>query len=160
IFVVLAVVVLVVPRPARLAGAATDGPEAIFRPPGIPPGFGTLIGFVAQKQGFFKKDGVDATGRPVDSGAPPAPCGAAGGIARPLSPTPLIINQLSSSDVKLVAIYGLENPDWLIGTTDPAIAGCKDIAGKQVGVESIGGARSLALKELIQTCGLTLENVE
>jgi NitT/TauT family transport system substrate-binding protein len=77
-----------------------------------------------------------------------------------LSPTPLVVNQVSNSDVKLVAIYGLEHPDFFLASSDPAVTGCKDVARKPVGVESIGGARALALKEMLATCGLKLEDVQ
>ncbi len=155
---IVAALALLMAAPAR--PAAADETKAVFGLPGIPPVFGTVVAYVAARQGFFKKHGVEVTLRPFDSGAAAARAVASGDIEMSLSPTPLVINQLSNSDVQLVAIYGLENPDWLLATTDPAIASCKEIAGKQVGVDSIGGARSIALKELIRTCGLKIESVQ
>ena len=46
------------------------------------------------------------------------------------------------------AVYGMPNPDWVIGTTDAGKT-CKDIAGQDVGVDSIGGARSIALRSML-----------
>jgi NitT/TauT family transport system substrate-binding protein len=154
-----AVVVAAALLSTSAAGAAQEA-KAVFAVPGIPPVFGGVIAFVAEKEGFFKKYGVDATVRPFDSGAAAARAVAAGDVEIALSPTPLIVNQVSNSDVKLVAVYGLENPDWLLGSTDPALGSCKDVRGKPVGVESVGGARALALKEMIRPCGLKLEDVQ
>lgn len=133
--------------------------KVIFAVPGIPPVFGSVLVFTAEKEGFFKKYGVDVTVRPLDSGAAAARAVTAGDIDLGLSPSPLIVNQISNAGVKLVAIYGLENPDWLIGSTDPKIR-CKDIAGLPVGVDSIGGARSIALTEMLQPCGLKVDKVQ
>jgi NitT/TauT family transport system substrate-binding protein len=141
-------------------GASAAAEKVVFGVPGIPPVFGTVIAFVAEKQGLWKKYGIDGTVRPFDSGAAAARAVAAGDLELSLAPTPLVVNQVSNSDVKLVAIFGLENPDFLLASTDPAVATCQDVARRQVGVESIGGARTLALKEMLATCGLKLEDVQ
>ena len=39
-------------------------------------------------------------------------------------------------------------PDWVLGTTDAGKT-CKDMAGQAVGVDSIGGARSIALRSML-----------
>src|SRR6185312_13371280 len=58
-------------------------------------------------------------------------------------------------------IYGLPNPDWAIGTTNPKKATCADIKGQQVGIDTPGGARSLALKDmLVGGCHLTINDVQ
>ena len=48
----------------------------------------------------------------------------------------------------LVGIYGMPNPDWVIGTTEAGKT-CKDMAGQDVGVDSINGARSIALRSML-----------
>ena len=45
-------------------------------------------------------------------------------------------------------VYGMPNPDWVIGTTEDGKT-CKDMAGQDVGVDSIGGARSVALRSML-----------
>ena len=140
--------------------AVAQEKKLVFAVPGIPPVFGSVIAFLAEKDGLFKKYGVDVTVRPFDTGAAAARAVAAGDIDLALSPSPLIVNQISNADVKLVAIYGLEYPDWLIGSTDPKLAKCQDLSGQPVGVDSVGGARSIALKEMIVPCGIKIENVQ
>jgi len=76
------------------------------------------------------------------------------------SPTPPVINQVSNADVPLVAVYGMPNPDWVIGTTD-ASKTCKDLVGQDVAVDSINGARSVALRSMLTGCpGVKIEDVK
>jgi ABC-type nitrate/sulfonate/bicarbonate transport system substrate-binding protein len=42
----------------------------------------------------------------------------------------------------------MPNPDWVIGTTEEGKT-CKDLAGQDVGVDSINGARSVALRSML-----------
>ncbi len=128
--------------------------------PGIPPVFGGTIAMVADKEGFFKKHGVDVTVRFFETGAAASRAAASGEIDAGLSPTPLVISQVSNTDVNLVVIWGQEHPDWLIGSTEPN-ATCASMKGQPVGVDSIGGARSIALKTmLIGGCKMKIEDVQ
>ncbi len=116
--------------------------------PGIPPIFSVMIAYVAAKQGLFKKHGMDVEIRPFDNGTAAARAVVAGDADMSWSPTPPVINQVSNAGVPLVAIYGMPNPDWVIGTTEKDKT-CKDIKGQEVGVDSIGGARSVALRSML-----------
>jgi ABC-type nitrate/sulfonate/bicarbonate transport system substrate-binding protein len=76
------------------------------------------------------------------------------------SPTPPVINQVSNAGVPLVAVYGMPNPDWVIATIDSGKT-CKDLAGQEVGVDSIGGARSVALRSMLVGCpGVKLDQIK
>ena len=130
-----------------------------FGIPGIPPVFGGTIALVAEKEGFFKKHGVDVTVRAFETGAAASRAVASGEIAVSLSPTPLIVNQISNTNVKLVGIWGMEHPDWLIGATDPG-AECASMKGQGVGVDSLGGARSIALRTMLVGCKMKIEEVQ
>ena len=116
--------------------------------PGIPPIFSVTIAHVAEKEGFFKKHGVDVEIRAMDNGTAAARAVVSGDIDMSWSPTPPVINQVSNAGVPLVAIYGMPNPDWVVGTTEEGKT-CKDLAGQEVGVDSIGGARSVALRSML-----------
>lgn len=127
--------------------------------PGIPPVFAGTIALVAEKEGFFKKYGVDVTVRAFETGAAASRAVASGEIAVALSPSPLIISQVANTDVKLVGIWGMEHPDWLIGSMDPG-ATCESLKGAPVGVDSVGGARSIALRTMLVVCKMTIEDVQ
>jgi ABC-type nitrate/sulfonate/bicarbonate transport system substrate-binding protein len=148
---------------ATLAGAlpaAAQGKKLVLGLPGIPPIFGAVIAYVAQDEGFWKKLGVDVELRQFDTGTAAARAVASGDIELSLSPTPLVVNQISNADVNVVAIYGMSNPDWLIGSTDKGKVACQDLVGQPVGVDAVGAARSLALKEILAGCGVKIEDVK
>jgi len=134
---------LMAPHPA-----VAQGKKLTIGLPGIPPIFSVTIVHVAEKQGFFKKHGVEVDIRPMDNGTAAARAVVAGDIDMSWSPTPPVINQVSNAGVPLVAVYGMPNPDWVVGTTDAGKT-CKDMAGQDVGVDSINGARSIALRSMI-----------
>jgi len=128
--------------------AAAAGKKIVVAIPGIPPIYSVTIAFVAEKQGFFKKHGADVEIKPFDNGTAAARAVVAGDIDMAWSPTPPVIVQVSNADVPLVGVYGMPNPDWVIGTTDAGKT-CKDLAGQDVGVDSINGARSIALRSML-----------
>ena len=128
--------------------ADAAGKKIVIAIPGIPPIYSATIAFVAEKQGFFKKYGADVTIKPFDNGTAAARAVVAGDIDMAWSPTPPVIVQISNADVPLVGVYGMPNPDWVIGTTEAGKT-CKDMAGQDVGVDSINGARSIALRSML-----------
>jgi NitT/TauT family transport system substrate-binding protein len=128
--------------------AAAQGKKIVLAIPGIPPIYSVTIAFVAEKQGFFKKHGANVEIKPFDNGTAAARAVVAGDIDLAWSPTPPVINQVSNADVPLVAVYGMPNPDWIVGTTDEGKT-CKDLLGQDVGVDSINGARSIALRSML-----------
>jgi NitT/TauT family transport system substrate-binding protein len=128
--------------------ALAQGKKLTIGLPGIPPIFSVTIVHVAEKEGFFKKHGVEVDIRAMDNGTAAARAVVAGDIDMSWSPTPPVINQVSNAGVPLVALYGMPNPDWVVGTTDAGKT-CKDMAGQEVGVDSINGARSIALRSMI-----------
>jgi NitT/TauT family transport system substrate-binding protein len=135
-------------------------PKLTIGVPGVPAIFADTIAFVADKEGFFKKHGVDVTVRQFETGAASSRAVAAGEISAGLPPTPLVVSQVSNTDVPLIGIWGMEHPDWLIGTTDPN-ATCETLKGAPIGVDSVGGARSIALKiMLIGGCKMNIEDVQ
>src|SRR6476659_7491928 len=143
------------------AGPATaQDKKLVIALPGIPPIFSVTIAYVAEKQGFFKKYGADVEIRPFDNGTAAARAVVAGDIDIAWSPTPPVINQVSNADVPLVALYGMPNPDWVIGTTDEGKT-CKDLVGQDIGVDSINGARSVALRSMLTGCpGVKIEDTK
>jgi ABC-type nitrate/sulfonate/bicarbonate transport system substrate-binding protein len=141
--------------------ASAQAKKVVIATPGIPPIFSVMIALVAEKQGFFKKHGVDVEIRPFDNGTAAARAVVAGDIDLAWSPTPPVIVQISNADVPLVALYGMPNPDWVLGTTDAGKT-CKDMVGQDVAVDSINGARSVALRSMLAAgCpGVKIEDVK
>src|SRR5438132_8855564 len=122
--------------------------KMVIAAPGIPPIYASVILYVAEKEGLFKKHGVDVEVRPFETGTAAARAVLTGDIEISLSPTTLIINQISNANANVVAIYGFPNPDWVVAAIDPAKTDCKDLVGQPIGVAVIGGARSIALRTM------------
>jgi NitT/TauT family transport system substrate-binding protein len=142
------------------APAAAQDKKIVLAVPGVPPIFAAVIAYVAEKEGFFKKYGADVAIRPFDNGTAAARAVVSGDLDMALSPTPPVINQISNAGVPLVAVYGQPNPDWVLGSTD-ASKTCKDIVGQAVGVDSVGGARSVALRSMLAGCpGVKITDVQ
>jgi len=119
-------------------GAAAEQ-KFVLAVPGIPPVFLAVLPYVAEKASFFKKYGLDVEVRPFDTGATAARAVVAGQIDAAMATTPIVINMDSNAKADLVGIYGLENPDCIIASTDPALAKCADIKGQNVGVDPVRG---------------------
>ena len=140
--------------------ASAEGKKVVVAIPGIPPIYSMTIVYVAEKQGFFKKYGADVEIKPFDNGTAAARAVVAGDIDMAWSPTPPVIVQVANADVPLVAVYGMPNPDWVVGTTDEGKT-CKDLIGQDVGVDSINGARSVALRSMLVGCsGVRIEDTK
>ncbi len=143
--------------PAR----AADAPKIVIALPGVPPIYLNVFAYVADKQGFFKKYNANVELRQFDSGAAGSRAVIAGDADLALVPTALTIGQIANANADVVSIYGLPNPDWSIGTTNADKAQCSDLKGAQIGVDTPGGARSLALKDmLVGGCHLTMNDVQ
>ncbi len=145
---------------AAAAPASAQEPKLVFALPGLPPIYLNVIAYVAEKEGFFKQYGADVELRQFDTGAAGSRAVIAGDADLALVPTALMITQIANANVDVVAIWGLPNPDWAIGTTNAAKASCADLKGQQIGVDTPGGARSLALKDMLPGCGLSLADVQ
>jgi NitT/TauT family transport system substrate-binding protein len=155
--VLLVAIAMLTQTPAMAQGAD----KIVLGMPGVPPIFISTIASVAQEQGFFKRYGADVELRQFDSGTAAARAVVGGDIDASLSPTALVISQIANAGVNLVSIYGFPRPDYSIATTDPKRASCSDLAGQQVSVDTPGGARSLALKDmLVSGCHMKLEDVQ
>ncbi len=135
--------------------------KIVIAAPGIPPIFASVILYVAEKEGLFKKFGANVEVRPFDTGTAAARAVIAGNIEMAMSPSALIINQISNTGAGLVAIYGIINSDMVLASVDPAKTSCKDVVGQPVGVDTVGGARSIALRTMLAGgCpGITIEKV-
>lgn len=147
---------------ASMSSAMAQSKKMVIAAPGIPPVFASTVLYVAEKQGMFKKYGANVEVRPFDTGATASRAVISGDIEISLSPSALLINQISNTGAPVVAIYGINNTDFLLASTDTTKTSCKDVAGQGVGVDAVGGARSIALRIMLANgCpGVTIDNVQ
>ncbi len=142
------------------SAAAQTRPKATIGMPGIPPVFISALYYVAADQKLFEKYGVDVTLRQFATGTDAARAVVAGDIELSMSPTGLIINMVSNANVDVVAIHGYERPTWRLVSYDPAVTKCEDMKGKPVAVDALGGARSIALNQMLRSCNLSANDTQ
>jgi NitT/TauT family transport system substrate-binding protein len=140
------------------SAAAAD--KIVYGMPGVPPVFVSVMPYVARDLGFYKKYGVDVELRAFESGAAATQAVVSGAIDAALSPTALYIKMDSNAGADVVGIMGHEHPDWLLGSMDPGKADCEHLRGQGVGVDSIGGARAIALQQMLPGCKMKIEDVQ
>jgi ABC-type nitrate/sulfonate/bicarbonate transport system substrate-binding protein len=159
--IAVAALIAALAMPFTPPAAAQDMQKITLAPPGVPPIFGSITAYVAKEQGFFKKYGADVELRAFDNGTAASRAVLAGDLDASMSATPLLIKQVANAGVPLVAIYGWPKPDFELGTTDAAHAKCADLKGQSVGVDTPGGARSIALKTILAAgCHMPLSDVQ
>ena len=122
--------------------------------PGVPPVFSTVTIYTAEGAGFYDKYGLDVTIRPFNSGVAAAKAVVSGAVDASLSPTAPVARMVSNAGVPLVALSGMEKPDWFIGSMDPAMNSCAHLKGNAVGVDSPRGARWIQLQNMARACKL------
>ncbi len=141
------------------AAAAQQRPSVIFAMPGIPPVFVNVQPLVAQQEKLFEKYGVDVTLRPFDTGAAAARAVVAGDIDFAITPTGLLATMIANANVDLVAVYGYEKPTWRLASIDPNTK-CADLKGQAIAIDTPGGARSIALNQMLRSCNLSANDVQ
>src|ERR1700759_1967918 len=138
------------------AGGSSD--SIVVGSPGVPPVISGLLPYIAEKQGFYKKYGVNVTIKSFDTGTDATRAAATGQIdAAIMPPAPLI--PLASQGTQVVGIQGQEFPDWVVDSTDPSVNSCSALKGQTIGVDAIGGIRYIALQQMLKTCGLSISDV-
>jgi NitT/TauT family transport system substrate-binding protein len=126
--------------------------------PGIPPVISGLLPYIASKQGFYKKYGLDVTVKSFTTGTDATRAAATGQIDVAIMP-PAQVVQLTSTGSKLVALEGQAFPDWVVVSTDKKIDSCSALKGQSIGVDAVGGIRYIALLQMLRTCDIDIADV-
>ena len=138
--------------------SAASAPTITLGSPGIPPVISGLLPYIAQKEGFYKKYGVNVVIKSFSTGTDATRAVADGQIDAAIMP-PAQLMELSAKGVQLVGIQGQEVPDWVVVSSDPATQSCAQLKGQGVSVDAVGGIRYTALASMLKSCGLTIKDV-
>ena len=145
------------------AGGSGGGPAPAaaitLGSPGIPPVISGLLPYIAQKQGFYQKYGVNVTIKSFSTGTDATRAVADGQIDAAIMP-PAQLMELAAKGVQLVGIQGQEVPDWVVVSTDSAVTSCAQLKGQGISVDAVGGIRYTALASMLKSCGLTINDVK
>ncbi len=123
---------------------------------GSSPTFAPL--FVAEKEGFFKQEGLDVTVRPFGSGAE-ATEGFRAGAAQFLAACDVpVLYLLAGGDAVLLAQFS-SSSDLLLIMAEKGIKGPADLKGKKIGLVRKSASEFL-LNNYLKRAGLTLSDVK
>ncbi len=139
-------------------GASAEDIKLSVSGVGRPPIFSNTYADLAQDMGFFKAVGLDVNYRWFQRGADVSRAVVTGDVAVGLSAAGPALN-LIAAGAPVVAIGGMPNTDFFIGSSDPGVHGCKDLKGKTIAADGINNARWFYLRAMLGTCGLTLDDV-
>jgi NitT/TauT family transport system substrate-binding protein len=156
-----AITTLVVAGCSSSGSSSSSGSGAnslVLGSPGIPTVISGVMPYIAVKQGFYKKFGVNVSIKNFSTGTDSTRAVATGQIDVAITP-PAQLVQLDSQGSQLVALQGQEFPDWTIVSTDSSVNSCTSLKGKTIGVDAIGGIRYIALLQMLKTCGLSISDV-
>lgn len=142
------------------AGGSSSGsaPTITLGSPGIPPVISGLLPYIAQKEGFYKKYGVNVVIKSFTTGTDATRAVADGQIDAAIMP-PAQLMELAAKGVQLVGFQGQEVPDWVVVSTNSAVTSCAQLKGQAVSVDAVGGIRYTALASMLKSCGLTIKAV-
>lgn len=127
--------------------------------PGIPPVISGLLPYIAQKQGFYRKYGVNVVIRNFQTGTDATRAVATGQLDAAIMP-PALLMELAAKHVPVLGIQGQEVPDWAVVSTNPAVTTCSQLKGQGVSVDAVGGIRYVALASMLKSCGLTVQQIK
>jgi ABC-type nitrate/sulfonate/bicarbonate transport system substrate-binding protein len=146
-------------------GSSTASPSSSLLPISIsaigpPPIFISLYIDVAEKEGYFKKVGLQNPDvRYFQNGAQVATqviTGAALAAATATQASEIAM----AGGTPIVAIAGLNSQDFFVASSLPDVHGCSDLKGKTMSYDQPNGARDLYLKAYLATCRLSISDVQ
>jgi NitT/TauT family transport system substrate-binding protein len=122
-----------------------------------------LTAYVAKDQGYFTAHGLDVTLIPINQGN----TGVAGIVSKSVelsTPTPTTFLQAVDNGVDLVIVaathtYPTPNKVGLLVSATSEVAAAKDLVGKKVGVNGIGGMQFVLLQEWLVKHGVNPKSV-
>jgi ABC-type nitrate/sulfonate/bicarbonate transport system substrate-binding protein len=83
----------------------------------------------------------------------------AGDLDIAYSPTGPVLT-LYGAGVPVTAVSGWPVLDWFVGSANPDVRECEDLAGEAIAGDSVGGARYSVMEIILDSCGLTVDDVE
>lgn len=125
---------------------------------GQPPIFQTTVLQVAVNEGFFTDEGLDVTLRPFTTGVDVGRAIQSGELEGGMTITQGAA-AIRSNGGSIVGVLGFEHPSYTLVSADPSVTACEDVAGKTVATDSPGTPLNLALSIMLESCGLTLDDI-
>lgn len=121
----------------------------------------------AHKQGYFKREGLDVNLISLNSG-PAVISAVSTGSAQVgyASPVPIIFARSQGQPMRIFDALTMTTPgghaewNWLVATEKSGIKSIKDLAGKTIALNTMGGACELQFRENMAKAGVSFDDVK
>jgi NitT/TauT family transport system substrate-binding protein len=121
----------------------------------------------AYKKGYFKREGLDVNLISLNSG-PAVISGVASGAVQVgyASPVPIIFARAQNQPVRIFDALTMTQPggnaqwNWLVASEKSGIKSFKDLAGKTIALNTLGGACELQFRESMAKAGVPFDSVK
>ena len=121
----------------------------------------------AQKQGYFKREGLDVNVIALNSGPAVISAVVSGSVqVGYASPVPIIFARAQSQPVRIFNALTMTSPtgnaqwNWLVASEKSGIKSIKDLAGKTIALNTMGGACELQFRENMDKAGVPFDSVK
>lgn len=149
-------------QPAGAAAAPASPPEKmklIFGNPVTPPSMVHLPPYVARDKGFFDEVGLEVEFKSFEGGVGALRGGIAGGLdIVGTSSDPMFAAIQRGAPVKAIGTYAPKLS--VVITSQPDIRTPKDLKGRKVGIQEVGGFNEVMARLLLQSVDLTPRDVQ
>lgn len=120
----------------------------------------------AQKQGYFKREGLDVSIISLNSGPAVISAVANGSVqVGYASPVPVIFARAAHQPVRIFDALTMTTPsasaqwNWLMASEKSGVKSIKDLAGKTIALNTMGGACELQFRESMAKAGVSWDSV-
>src|SRR6266511_1179325 len=147
------------PVATKPATNPTDKMQLIFGGAVTPPSMVHLPPYIAKDMGFFDEVGLDVEIKSFEGGVGALRGGISGGLdVVATSSDPLFAAIQQGAPVKAIGTYAPKLS--VVITTGPDIKTARDLKGRKIGIQEVGGFNEVMARLVLQTAGLTPNDVE
>jgi ABC-type nitrate/sulfonate/bicarbonate transport system substrate-binding protein len=137
----------------------TDRMKLVYGNAVTPPSMVHLPAYVARAMGFFDEVGLDVEIKSFEGGVGALRGGIAGGLdVVGTSSDPLFAAIQQGAPVKAIGTYAPKLS--VVITSAPEIKTPRDLKGRKIGIQEVGGFNEVMARLLLQTAGLTPQDVQ
>lgn len=126
---------------------------------GPPPLNLSLWANVADQQGYFKDVGLAPSFKYFGHGADVAKTVVSKSVDVGMAPTTAVL-ELNSKGTPIVAVAGMDNEDWIVGTSVPNATSCDTLKGLTIADDGPENARRIFLSQMLTGCGESLDDTK
>ncbi len=133
--------------------------KIVFGVPVTPPNVIHISPFVANEMGFFAEQGIEAEIVTFEGGVGTVRGSVAGGLdVSATSADPAIVAAARGAGTKVIGSYSHKLSQSMLVQGD--IKSCKDLKGRKLGIQEVGGFSDVLSRAVMASCGLTPKDTQ